>query len=185
MFVDRKAQYCQDANSSQIDVKFKSTPACPRKTSVAVVKLIPTLTKATNTEEPEHFQKRTKLKESRYLISTLIVKIHETLPWWSSGSDSVSNAGNAGLIPGWGTKIPPAARDGQTQTNEKPQTSLILSKRIDTQVSETERNPGADPSMYGQSILTKAQREHQGNYSHTDKCCSSWTPTCKRMTLHP
>lgn len=55
MFVDRKAQYCQDANSSQIDVKFKSTPACPRKTSVAVVKLIPTLTKATNTEEPEHF----------------------------------------------------------------------------------------------------------------------------------
>jgi len=35
--------------------KFKSTPACPRKTSVAVVKLILTLTKATNTEEPEHF----------------------------------------------------------------------------------------------------------------------------------
>lgn len=56
--------------------KFKSTPASPRKTSVAAVKLILTLTKAKNTEEPEHFKKRTKLKESHYLISTLIVKIY-------------------------------------------------------------------------------------------------------------
>lgn len=35
--------------------KFKSTPASPRKASVAAVKLILTLTKAKNTEEPEHF----------------------------------------------------------------------------------------------------------------------------------
>ena len=73
---------------------------------------------------------------------------------------SISNAGSAGLIPGWGTNILPAARHGQTQTNKKPQTSLILSKRIDTSVSETEKNPGVDPCLYGQSILTEAQREH-------------------------
>ena len=35
--------------------KFKSTSASPRETSVVVVKLILTLTKAKNTAEPEHF----------------------------------------------------------------------------------------------------------------------------------
>ena len=30
------------------------------------------------------------------------------LPWWSSGKESPSNAGDTGSIPGWGTKIPHA-----------------------------------------------------------------------------
>ena len=39
---------------------------------------------------------------------SMFQKVVERLPWWSSGKESPYNAGDAGSIPGQGTKIPHA-----------------------------------------------------------------------------
>ena len=43
------------------------------------------------------------------------------LPWWFSGYDCTSTAGDLGSIPGWGTKIPHAAQLSQ-KTNKNTYT---------------------------------------------------------------
>ena len=45
-------------------------------------------------------------RNGKHLLLLDIKTSSEGLPWWSSGKELPSNAGDAGLIPGQGTKIP-------------------------------------------------------------------------------
>ena len=44
-----------------------------------------------------------------HIPTTIFKTDKQGLPWWSSGEELPSNAGDVGSIPGWGTKIPHAA----------------------------------------------------------------------------
>ena len=63
------------------------------------------------------------------------------LPWWSSGKESPSNAGDPGSIPGRGTKIPHATE--QLSSHATTTELACLNEREKTRTSQLERHPRA------------------------------------------